>query len=386
MDLGFLSPVSALVGLAVFVPLGATLLRERRARSVRTAIGLAEPPLHSQLPAAIALIASFALLAAAAAQPVVRMKSTARLRTDAQAYVLVDITRSMLASSEPDSPRRIARAIETAIELRRALPDVPFGVATLTNRSLPHLFPTADRDQFELVMRGAVGINRPPGTEKQLFAVSTDFQSLEAIATDNFFSPDARKRLVIMLSDGESHLFPVRRVVTRLGTGGVDLVAMRFWDRDERVWKPDGTAEAAYEADPLAVGFYEELAALTTGGRVYGEDELGDAVAAARTYLGSGPVVEVPAPGRTVSLAPWAVIAACFPLAALVVPGLRRRSALPVGPRPGPPSAGFAYSMLPRWHASSRRPGSPSRATRAPLPRSLSGPRSSTGASSPAGD
>ena len=33
------------------------------------------------------------------------------------------------------------------------LPDVPVGVASITNRPLPHLFPTADADQFELVVR-----------------------------------------------------------------------------------------------------------------------------------------------------------------------------------------------------------------------------------------
>jgi hypothetical protein len=322
----------------------------------------------------VALAASFALLAAAAAQPVVRIAGTAKLRTDAQVFVLVDITRSMLASSEPGSPRRIDRAIEAAMELRKALPDVPFGVATLTNRPLPHLFPTTDAAQFDLVMRGAVGVNRPPGTRTRLVTFGTDFQSLEAIGTDNFFSAGARKRLVIVLSDGETATFAVRSVVRKLNRGGVDLVTVRFWDQSERVWTPGGTAEPAYV--PRTVVEFGELAALTTGGRVYGEDELGAVVAAARRYLGTGPVVEAPAPGRTVSLAPWAVLAACLPLAALVLPALRRRAL----------RNEFAYSMLSPWHASSRRPGSPSRGTRAPLPPSLSGPRSSTGASSPAGD
>ena len=379
MDLSFLSPLSAVVGLAVLIPIAAIALRERRHDAVRAAIGLGAPSRRSRVPAAVALTVAFGLLAAAAAQPVVRVDGTIRQRTDAEAYVLVDITRSMLAASDPDAPRRINRAIDAAIELRRALPDVPFGVATMTNRPLPHLFPTGDREQFELVMRGAVGVNRPPGTKGGLFSVATDFQTLGVVATDNFFSAGARKRLVIMLSDGESDPFAVRLVVTELNKGGVDVVAMRFWAADERVFAPDGTAEPAYRPERLALVRYGELAALTTGGRVYEEDEVDEVAAAARAYLGRGPVVEAPAPGRTVSLAPWAVLAACIPLAALVLPFLRRRRVEAPAERsraaaraPGTEAAQrhFAYSMLPRWRAFSRTPASRSHAPRAPSPRS----------------
>ena len=125
MSVSFLAPLGALVALAVLLPVAGALARERRAARVRAAIGLAPPPRRLVLPVAVAWIAAFGLLAAAAAQPVVRVQGTTERRTDAQVFVVVDITRSMLAALAPDAPRRIDRAAEAAVQIRRALADVP---------------------------------------------------------------------------------------------------------------------------------------------------------------------------------------------------------------------------------------------------------------------
>ena len=373
MSVSFLAPLGALVALAVLLPVAGALARERRAARVRAAIGLAPPPRRLVLPVAAAWIAAFGLLAAAAAQPVVRVQGTTERRTDAQVFVVVDITRSMLAARAPDAPRRIDRAAEAAVQIRRALADVPVGAASITNRPLPHLFPTPDAAQFELVIEQAIGVSRPPATTKVLFAVSTDLDAIEAMASDNFFDPSSTKRLAFLLTDGESAPFAARRLVGKLEKGGVELIAVRFWDADERVWQPNGRLETGYRPVHSSLQWLDELAALTTGGRVYGEGEVEAAVAAAQRYLGEGPVVDVPAAGRTVSLAPYAVLAALVPLVALLLPGvLRRRSAL-------------AYSMLAPWRASSSTIGSRLPATRAPSRPTSSAPRSSTGGSSPAG-
>ena len=71
------------------------------------------------------------------------------VRTDAEAFVVLDVSRSMLAQSSLTRPQRIERAKAAAIELRRGLPDVRVGVASLTDRVLPHLFPSADEKVFE---------------------------------------------------------------------------------------------------------------------------------------------------------------------------------------------------------------------------------------------
>jgi hypothetical protein len=382
MELDFLTPVGALlVAVAALVPVGMAL-RERRDARVRRTLGLDETPPRRVLVAAIGWLVAFGLLGAAAAQPVVRVERETQRRTDAEAYVLVDTTRSMLAATAPGEARRIDRAIEAAAEIRRALPDVPFGVASQTNRPLPHLFPSAAIDQFELVVTRAVGVNRPPpGRKRGPFEVATDFQSLEALATDNFFDPESRKRLVVLFSDGESGLYAPRFIAAGLAEGGVDLIVVRLWDARERVWRPDGSSEPDYRPIPESIGPLEHLAALTAGGRVYAPNETGAIVRAARRYLGEGPTASVGAPGRTVSLAPYAVLAACIPLAALLLPGLR--SLAP--PAPFRPHGKVAYNMLSRWRASSRHRASRSPAPRAPSPPSSFGRRSSTGGSSPGG-
>lgn len=373
MTLTFLAPLGALLALAGLLPIAGALARERRAVRARAALRLAAPPRRASLPALAACTAAFGLLGAAAAQPIVRVPSTVERRTDAQAFVVVDITRSMLAADEPDGAKRIERATDAAIEIRRLLPDVPFGVASVTNRPLPHLFPTPDAAQFELVVRQAIGVNRPPGTLKVQFAVATDLYALSAIGTENFFAADSTKRLVFLLTDGESNPFAARRLVAELGKGGVELIALRFWNADERIWQPNGAPEPTYRPVLAALEYLDELAALTASGRVFAEDEVDAAVATARRYLGEGPLVEVPVPGRVVSLAPYAVLAACIPLAALLLPGaLARRSRL-------------AYSMLAPWRASWSTIGSRLPATRAPSQPTSSVPRSSTGGSSPGG-
>jgi hypothetical protein len=348
----FLAPSAALAGFAVVIPLLAILLRERRLRAVRRRLGLADPPARAHTPQALALVIAFALLAAAAAQPVVQVRSTVQRRTDAEGYVIFDITRSMLAARSAHSATRLQRSIDASIELRAKLADVPFGVGTITNRPLPNLFPSVDRVQFERVVRETIGVNRPPGTQAGLFGIATDFQSLEGVASDNWFSPGTTKRLVVLLTDGESDAFAVRHLLDRLAKGGVDLVIVRFWDRRERVFRSDGSVEP-YRPDELPQGRLAELAALTAGGRVFSEHEVGAAVRAARAYLGTGPAVPVASPGHTISLAPYAVLAACLPLLLLLLPGLRAR---------------LAYSMLLRWPGSSRTARLRSPATRASLP------------------
>ena len=50
----------------------------------------------------------------------------------------------MAASATPNSPTRLERAVAAAVKLRASIPDVPAGVATLTDRVLPDLFPVPD--------------------------------------------------------------------------------------------------------------------------------------------------------------------------------------------------------------------------------------------------
>lgn len=357
MSVSFLSPYAALAGLAALVPLGAVLIRERRAGRVRATLGAAGPPARTHAPAAVALAVGFGLLGAAAAQPVVRTERTVDARTDAEAFAVFDISRSMLASASPGAPRRLERAIARGLELRDLLGDLPVGVATLTDRTLPNLFPTTDRSAFETVVRQSVGVNRPPGSELGRFRTATDVAALASLARDNYFGPGSVKRLVILLTDGESSTFSPRRLVEQLDRGGVDLVVLRFWDGRERVWGAGGIPEPLYRPTRSALAAVDELARLTGGGRAFDETEVAAAAAAVRAAAGTGRTVPAVLPGRTRSLAAWFVLGACVPFALLLAAsGPGRTAARPKR---------FAYSMLNLCRASST---APLRSRRAPAP------------------
>ena len=106
------------------------------------------------------------LVAAAAAQPVIRDRASVSVRSDAEVYLTFDVTRSMLARSTPGGAARLDRALARADTIRRGLEDVPIGVATLTNRMMPLLFPTGDQRGVAPSSTGRSGsCNRsPPGS------------------------------------------------------------------------------------------------------------------------------------------------------------------------------------------------------------------------------
>ena len=212
MTLTFLTPLAALLALGVVVPVVALLAVRRRARGIRATLALDEPPKRSLLVPLAALLAAGALLALAAAQPVVEWTRDREVRTDAEAFVVLDVSRSMLAQRSVDDPMRIERAKVAASTIRSSLSEVPVGVASLTDRVLPHLFPSADEDVFEATIERALAIERPPPRSTFLTG-ATSLDSLATVRGQRYFSPRATSRLVIVLTDGESQ--PVSN--TRLG-------------------------------------------------------------------------------------------------------------------------------------------------------------------------
>lgn len=76
--------------------------------------------------------------------------------------------------------------------MRESLHDVPLGIASMTDRLLPHLFPTTDRAAFAATLTKAVGIDRPPPRDARRRA--TALGVLSDAATWNFFSEDAAGR------------------------------------------------------------------------------------------------------------------------------------------------------------------------------------------------
>ena len=93
------TPVGLLLALGIVLPLVVLLLVRARAKTVRRGLDLVEPPRRAFVVTVVAFVATGALVGIAAAQPVVEQTRTLRERTDAEAFVVIDVSRSMLAQS-----------------------------------------------------------------------------------------------------------------------------------------------------------------------------------------------------------------------------------------------------------------------------------------------
>ena len=316
LDLGFASPLASLLALGALVPLAALLAVRSRARVIRRTLRLPEPSRRSGRIPLIALGLAAALLGLAASQPVIQRDAKRLVRTEAEAWVVLDTTRSMLAQSTPDSRIRLDRAKAAAQAVRDTLPNVPVGIASLTDRVLPHLFPSADEDVFRATLERAVGVENPP-PQSGFLAQVTRFNAIGAMAELNFFSPAARRRVIVVLSDAESLPFAADRVARRLsGPPRIGTVFVHVWGEDERVFTR-GVPEPGYRPDPTSRRTLETLAT-ATGGSVYSDRDSGAAAAKARELIGEGPTVVQGERRVRYALSPYLAGAAFVPLALLL--------------------------------------------------------------------
>ena len=326
----FLTPLCAFVALLALLPLGAAILAHGRTGSVRRALRLPPPECRTELlPPALAA-AAIVLLGLAAAQPALTRTSSPRVRRDVQALFVLDTSRSMAASSSATASTRLDRAAKAAVRLRAAIPEVESGVLTLTDRVLPDLLPVADVQGFDGVVERAVRIESPPPRASAVRA--TSYGVLSDIASGNDFAPTAARRIVILLTDGESNPVQSGDLAGRLAAGrGYRFVAVRFWQGNESVYGADGKAEAAYRPDPSGRTTLRDLAA-ALGGRSFEEGEAGAAAAYLRRLAGSGPTVRVAGTNRSrLALGPYLAVPALLGLlaalgASIFVPtGIRLR-------------------------------------------------------------
>jgi hypothetical protein len=312
----FLTPLGALLVLGTVAPLVALLAARRRANRVRKVVGLVRPPRRHLLVPLASLVLAGTFLGVAAAQPVLERTSTRHVRTDVEVFFVMDVSRSMLAQSGTGSPTRLTRAKEAASEMRDALSDMPVGLASLTDRLLPHLFPSSDADVFDATLERSIAIERPP--PKTAFAMNaTSLNALTKLKALRFFRPDTEKRLAIVFTDGETQ--PVARA--RLGTlfkrePAIETLFVHVWGDDERVYTR-GVPEPEYLPDPSSRALLDGIAA-SIGGTVYEERTVGVAAERARRLLREGPtVVQGHERGRD-ALAPYLAVAAFLPVGLLL--------------------------------------------------------------------
>lgn len=316
MDLAFLTPLGALFAVAALVPLAVLVAKQRRGRRIRAALGLAATSLASRLRLAVALAAVPALAGLAAAQPVLERAESVRERTDVEVFLLMDISRSMLAAKGPAAPTRFERAREVALRLGGALPGMPIGVASFTDRALPHLFPTTDRRVLEATLEDAIDIERP-GSGLFFNERATTFDVLVDFPAREYFSPGVERRLLVVLTDGESRELTADLAGAFQEEPRVETIFVRVWGEEERIYET-GVAEEGYEPDEASLGDLAQVASLV-GGRVFTEDSVAEAIREARALLGSGPTREQVREGGRFALMPWITLAAILPLGVVLL-------------------------------------------------------------------
>jgi hypothetical protein len=310
MGVSFLTPVALSFGLLAVAPLAVFVGRRRRAQRIRAALGLASGSGRSWLALAISLAAVPVLVGVAAAQPVITSARTVPQRSDVEVFVVVDTSRSMLASSGSGQPTRFERAQEHVILLQDRLRDIPLGLASFTDRVLPHLFPTVDQRVFRETAREALGIERPPPSTSFGTNVTT-LDALGAVATLAFFRPSTKKRALVVFTDGESQ--PVSTLATDFaGEPRIDVTFVRVGDASERIWE-SGVAEAGYTPDASA-GETLGSAAAAVRGRVLEEGDVSGAAAAVRSAVGTGPTTPRRIEGNRQALMPYVALLAIIPL------------------------------------------------------------------------
>jgi hypothetical protein len=345
VDVSFVTPLAALFALSALVPLGVFVRRRRRLRDVERTLGLVGPSVRSQVSLLLPLAAVPALLGIAAAQPVIETTRTVRERTDAQVFVVLDVSRSMLASAEPGAPTRFERARQISLGLRDSLPEVPVGIASLTDGVLPHLFPTTDGRVFAATLAKALDIEQPPPGAFYL-TVATNLNALRSVPESGYFPPSAKKRVLVVLTDGETQ--PVAGELARAfkRRPQIETIFVHVWSPDERIYET-GVAEGGYRPDSGSEAALARVASLV-GGQVFGENDARGAASAAREALGEGETVDRRHDSGRLALMPYLTLVALVPLALLLarrnvwwrwrLPAPRRRE-----PRPSTaPETGFS--------------------------------------------
>lgn len=286
---------------------------EQRVAKVRQLLGLA-PPEGSQTKTVAVILVVAAVAGIGAAQPVLQDTREQTARSDAQAFLVIDTSRSMLASPRSGGPTRFERARAAAMRLRDVLPNVPIGIASLTDRIVPHVFPTPNRTTIASTLRLSIGVDRPPSSDAGDVR-ATDFDALTALPRRNFFTGVGR-RLVVVFTDAETTDFDPVELGAAYARPKTELIVVRFWRAGERVYGPGGAPEP-YEPDPASAAYAAELASAVRG-TAFDENELRDAITAARRALGRGETVRQVEASNVEPLAPYVFLAGLLPLGFLL--------------------------------------------------------------------
>ena len=266
----------------------------------------------------LAVIAAGTFLGLAAAQPVVERTSTLETRTDAEAFVVLDVSRSMLARRELRLAERIERAKACRENLRAALAR---GALRESRRSPTGRFPISSRASTRRCSRRpstrSLGIEQPPPRSR----FATNATSLDALA--------AIRHAALLLADfaqAAARRPHRRRVAAGLRRAPrralrrpplIDVVFVHFWHADERVFT-GGSPEPQYRPDPVVGRRARRPCQLGLRGTSMPRARSAPAAAKVRELIGSGPTVVRGEESGQIALAPYLAACALAPLALLL--------------------------------------------------------------------
>lgn len=316
----------ALVGLLLLAPLvWFEVRRVRRERRAALALGLEPQRAWRAAERAVCAAIVIALAVFAASEPSLRQTKRVKLRQDAEAYLFVDASASMLASASMHSPTRLQQARAAGERFARELPtDLPLGAGALPQAPLPLTVPIGDRQLF------ITAINRQttPGTLPEQYyggVTATDFSNLNLLTSARFFRKESKHRIVIVLTDAEGPSFDSTALVATLHKAHIKLVVVRFGSSNDRLWlRPPRHAPILVKefAPDLSDLGEMRLLASETGGGFYEPNQVGAAIQKVTRLAGHGP--DRPAQPISVyadSIGPYAVLAA-LPFLAWLAGGL----------------------------------------------------------------
>ena len=266
--------------------------------------------------AAVALMLLPALVAVAAAQPVVIRKEALTQRLDAQVFLVFDTSLSMSARSGSQSPTRLERSEREAEALAPRLGDIPVGVATLTDRILPNLMPTTNVGLVTRTIHQSLRIDQPPPSIRYHGRAST-LQALIPVGSDGLFSPGVKHPILVIFTDGEERPAPPHVGYSWIADQvTIPPLFVHVWAPTERIYV-HGQVDPDYRPDPRSSHVLSQFAALTHG-QVLREDDLGGLLDAIRGEAGSNPAQTMSLGYARVALAPWFLLAGVLPLSFLL--------------------------------------------------------------------
>ena len=256
-----------------------------------------------------------ALVGVAAAQPVIVRQQPYAQRGDAQAFFVFDTSLSMSARSAPGAASRLVRAKREALQLGARLGDMPVGIASMTDRTLPVLMPTTDLGLFDRTVRQSIAIDRPPPSQ-QYSGRATTLSAIASMAQTQFFPPGVTHPIVVVFTDGESSRLPTDFQYTLDQPTQIVPFLVHVSAPGEHVYVK-GKVDERYVEDPSSTASLDAFARLMHG-RVFPEGDLAGLDGAIHAAAGHATAHTAVTQYARVALAPWFVLGAVLPLGFLL--------------------------------------------------------------------